>query len=83
VATAAEPALRDHWQRDIHACSESTLSHPEKLRNQKAQAGCANPVDVADCLWKSAEKMEEIGHGLTRKSKTYRTRKKGTAEAVP
>jgi hypothetical protein len=56
-ATAAEPALRDHWQRDIHACSESTLSHPEPLRNQKAHARCANPVDDVDCLWKSAEKM--------------------------
>jgi hypothetical protein len=60
-ATAAEPALRDHWQRDIHACSESTLSHPEKLRNQKARPRCANPVDVADCLWKGAQKVEEIG----------------------
>jgi hypothetical protein len=24
-ATAAEPALRDHWQRDIHACSDCTF----------------------------------------------------------
>ena len=65
-ATAAEPALRDHWQRDIHACSESTLSHPEPLRNEKSQARCANPVDDVDCLWKKAEKKEKIGHGLTR-----------------
>src|ERR1700690_664656 len=60
-ATVAEPALRDHWQRDIHACSESTLSHPEKLRNEKSHPRCANPVDVEDSLWKGAEKVGEIG----------------------
>ena len=65
-ATAAEPALRDHWQRDIHACSESTLSHPETLRNQKSQARCANPVDDENCLWKFAEKVEKTGHLLAR-----------------
>jgi len=59
-ATAAEPALRDHWQRDIHACSESTLSHPETLRNHNSRPRCANPVDVEDCLWKEAENGGEI-----------------------
>ena len=59
-ATAAEPALRDHWQRDIHACSESTLSHPQTVRNQKSRPRCANPVDDENCLWKLAENAEEI-----------------------
>jgi hypothetical protein len=58
--TAAEPALRDHWQRDIHACSESTFSHRETLRNEKSQPRCANPVDDENCLWKSAENGEKI-----------------------
>ena len=59
-ATVAEPALRDHWQRDIHACSESTVSHPETLRNHYSRPRCANPVDDEDCLWKEAEKVEKI-----------------------
>jgi hypothetical protein len=59
-APAAEPALRDHWQRDIHACSDCTFSHPETVRNQKSHPRCANPVDDEDCLWKGAEKMGEI-----------------------
>jgi hypothetical protein len=61
--TAAEPTLRDHWQRDSHACSESTLSHLRSCSNKKSPVGCANPVEDETSLWKIAEKVEEIGAG--------------------
>ncbi len=82
-ATAAEPALRDHWQRDIHACSESTLSHPETLRNHKLHTRCANPVDVEDCLWKGAEKVEEIRDTRSRMVRGGDRSYQGTSSDAP
>ena len=53
--TAAEPALRDHWQRDVHACSESTVADLETFHNRKLLRRCAKPVDENSSLWKMAE----------------------------
>ena len=58
--TAAEPTLRDHWQRDVHACSENTFAYLENIHNQKSLFCCAKPVDSETCLWKVAEKADEI-----------------------
>jgi hypothetical protein len=58
--TAAEPALRDHWQRDVHACSDCTFSHSEIVRNKNAPGRCAKPVDEKTCLWKLAENAGNI-----------------------
>jgi hypothetical protein len=58
--TAAEPALRDHWQRDVHACSDCNVSHREYLSNRKPNTGCAKTVDARTCLWKGKEKTEII-----------------------
>ena len=58
--TAAEPALRDHWQRDVHACSESTFADLETFHNRKSLSRCAKPVDDESCLWKLAENADEI-----------------------
>jgi hypothetical protein len=52
-------ALRDHWQRDVHACSESTFSHSELSINRKSRHVCAKAVDDETSLWKVAEKVEE------------------------
>ena len=56
--TAAEPALRDHWQRVIHACSDCTFSHGEAFINSKVRPRCAKPVEAVTCLWMVAEKPE-------------------------
>jgi hypothetical protein len=58
--TAAEPALHDRWQRDVHACSESTFSHSELFINKKSRHICAKAVDDETSLWKVAEKVEKI-----------------------
>jgi hypothetical protein len=52
--------LHDHWQRNLHACSDGTFSHFVPGINEKSQARCANPVDDGTSLWKGMEKEEEI-----------------------
>jgi len=52
--------LRDHWQRDVHACSENTFAHLENIHNRKSLCCCAKAVDGETCLWKMAEKADEI-----------------------
>jgi len=52
--------LRDHWQRDVHACSENTFAYLENIHNQNSLHCCAKPVDGETCLWKRAEKADEI-----------------------
>jgi len=58
--TAAEPTLRDHWQRDVHACSENTFAYLQNIHNRNLLFCCAKPVDGETCLWKMAEKADEI-----------------------
>jgi hypothetical protein len=58
--TAAEPTLRDHWQRDVHACSENTFTYLDNFHNRNSLHYCAKPVDGETCLWKRAEKADEI-----------------------
>jgi hypothetical protein len=70
--TVAEPALRDHWQRDVHACSESTFSHSEFSINKNSWRVCAKAVDDGSSLWKMAENLEKI---QDRRSKCIRRRK--------
>lgn len=52
--------LHDHWQRNLHACSDGTFSHFVPGINGKSRARCANPVDDGSSLWKGTEKAEEI-----------------------
>lgn len=59
--TAAEPALRDHWQRVIHACSDCTFSRWRSFINSKVRRSCAKPVEDGTSLWMVAEKGEVIG----------------------
>lgn len=57
--------FRNHWQRNVHACSESTFSHPRDLSKKSLRPGCANPVDDESSLWKELEKRERTtGGGL-------------------
>lgn len=56
--TAAEPALRDHWQRIVHACSDCNVSHSGIFSNKKSRVTCAKTVDVMTCLWKGTEKRK-------------------------
>lgn len=57
---AAEPTLRNHWQRDVHACSENTFAYLQNIHNRNLLFCCAKPVDGETCLWKMAEKADEI-----------------------
>jgi len=52
--------LHDHWQRNLHACSDGTFSHFVLGINEKSRARCANPVDDGTSLWKGMEKAEEM-----------------------
>ena len=58
--TAAEPALRDHWQRVIHACSDCTFSRGAVFINSKVRPSCAKAVEDGTCLWMVAEKRGVI-----------------------
>jgi len=68
--TAAEPTLRDHWQRDVHACSENTFAYLENFHNRNSLHCCAKPVDGETCLWKMAEKADEISAPVRAGKKT-------------
>jgi len=52
--------LRNHWQRDVHACSENTFAYLQNIHNRNLLFCCAKPVDGETCLWKMAEKADEI-----------------------
>jgi hypothetical protein len=51
--------LHDHWQRNLHACSDGTFSHFALGINEKSRVRCANPVDDGTSLWKGKEKAAE------------------------
>jgi hypothetical protein len=52
--------FRNHWQRNVHACSDCNFSHSRVFGNQKSHLGCAKTVEAASSLWKMAEKVAEI-----------------------